>query len=105
MISQDRSNQTFEKISQFFCTLCKNRYNLRMWASIRLKFGAHIGGLKENTIIIFGINMINIQGVISNFMHKTKSNFFHAYRVKCIEEQAENWYVASLNIRGVHFGG
>ena len=54
-----------------FCTLCINRYNSRMRASIWLKFGTRIGGLKANTIIKFGIILINIQGVTSNFTHKT----------------------------------
>jgi len=38
-------------------------------------------------------------------MHKTKSNFYQAYRVNRFEEQAENRYLARLNIRGVPFGG
>ena len=33
------------------------------------------------------------------------SNFCHAYMVNRFGEQAENWYVARLNIRGVPFGG
>ena len=74
-----------------------------MSASIWLKFGTPIGGLKANTSIKFGINMINIHRVISDFAHKEKSNFCHAYRVNCFEEQAENWYASRLNIRGVPF--
>ena len=69
------------------------------------KFGTHIGDLKVNTRIKFGINLINIRGVTSDFMHKTKSNFCQAYRVNCFKEQAEIWYVASLNIRRVPFDG
>ena len=38
-------------------------------------------------------------------MHKARSNFCQANRFTCFEEQAENWYVARLNIRGVPFGG
>ena len=76
-----------------------------MRAPIWLKFGTYIGGLKANIGINFGVNLINIQGVISNFMHKAKSNFCHFYRVNRYEEQAENQYVARLNIRGVPFGG
>ena len=67
--------------------------------------GIRIGGLKANTSINFGVNLFNIPGVISDFTHKAKLNFCHAYRVNCFEEQAENWYVARLNIRGVPFGG
>jgi len=87
----------FNKISLFFFssyssyrTLCVNRYNSRMRASICLEFGTLIEGLKANTSIKFGINLIDIQGVTSNFMHKSKSNFCQAYRVNCFEEQAEN---------------
>ena len=36
-------------------------------------------------------------------MHKAKLNFCHAYKVNCFEEQAENKFVARLNIRGVPF--
>jgi len=72
---------------------------------IWLKFDTLIGGLKANTSINFGVNLFNIQGVTSDFMHKTKANFCHAYRVNCLKEQAENRYVARLNIRGVPFGG
>ena len=78
-----------------------------MRALIWLKFGIRIGGLKANTSIKFGINLINIRGVTCDFTHKSKSNFriCKAYRVNCFEEQAENRYVARLNIRGVPFGG
>jgi len=76
-----------------------------MWASIWLKFGTRIGGLKANTSIKSGINPINIQEVTSDFTHKTKSNFCQAYRVNRFKEQAENQYVARLNIKGVPFGG
>ena len=58
-----------------------------------------------NTTIKFGVNLINIQGVISDFMHKTKLNFCQAYKVNRFEEQAENQYIGKLNIRGVPFGG
>jgi len=47
----------------------------------------------------------NIQGVIWDFTHKTKLNFCQADKVNCFEEQAENRYLARLNIRGVPFGG
>ena len=98
------SQQNFVKISSSFRTLCVNRYNSRMHASIWLKFGTRIGGLNANNGIKFGINPINIQGVTSDFTHLIKSNFCQAYRLNCFEEQAENRYVARLNIRGVPFG-
>ena len=65
-----------------------------MHTPIWLKFGAHIGRLKPNTSIEFGINLINIQGVISDFTHKTKSNYCQAYRVNRTEKQTENRFVA-----------
>jgi len=74
-------------------------------ALILLKFGTRIGGLKANTSINFWINLINNEGVISDFTHKSKLKFCQAYRVNRFEEQAENQYVARLNIRGVPFGG
>ena len=40
-----------------------------MHAYIQLKFGTRIGSLKVNTTTNFGVNLINIEGVISNFMH------------------------------------
>ena len=60
-----------------------------MRAPLWLKFGAQIGCLKVNTSINFGVYLFNIQGVISDFMHKTKPDFCHAYRVNYFEEQAE----------------
>jgi len=58
-----------------------------------------------NTRIKFGVNLINNEGVISNFKHKAKLNFCHVYRVKHFNEQVENRYVDRLNIRGAPFGG
>ena len=101
------SQQNFVKISLFFssfCTLCVNRYNFHMCASIWLKLGTHIGGLNANISIKFGINPINIRGVTSDFTHLIKSNFCQAYRLNHFEEQAENRCVARLNIKGVPFG-
>jgi len=74
-----------------------------MHAPIWLKFGTCIGGLKANTSIKIKVNLINIQEVVSDFTHKGKTNFCPAYRVSHFEKQAENWYVARLNISGVLF--
>ena len=49
--------------------------------------------------------MINIEGIISDFIHKEKLNCCHTYRVNPFEEQAENQFKARVNLRGVHFGG
>jgi len=70
-----------------------------------LKFGIHIGGLKENTSVNFGVNLITIEGVISGFMYKARANFCHAYRLNCFEEESKNQYVGRLNIGGMPFGG
>ena len=59
-------------------------------------------GFKEN---YHNQNLICVQGVTSNFTHITKSTFCHVCRVSRSEEQAENQYVARLDIRGVLFGG
>jgi len=56
-----------------------------MRASIWLKFGKCIGGLK-NTSIKYGVNLINIKEVKSDFMHKSKLNFCQAYSVNRFEE-------------------
>ena len=108
------SQQNFVKISSFFSsyssfsssfrTLCVNRYNSHMRASIWLKFGTRIKGLNANISIKLGINPINIRGVTSDFTHLTKSNFCQAYRLNHFEEKAENRCAARLNIRGVPFG-
>ena len=116
--SRDTSEQKFAKISSFFSssspsssssssfrTLCKNCYNSWTRAPILLKFGPRFGGHKANSSINFGANPFNIQGVISSFTRKTMSKVCHAYRPNHLEEQATNWYVAGLNIRGVPFGG
>jgi len=104
------SQQNFVKISSFFLLrhfahFAKNRHNSRVRALILLKFGTRIGGLKSNTSIDFWVNLINIEGVISDFTHKSKSNFCQAYRLNRFEEQAENRYIARLSIRGVPFAG
>ena len=76
-----------------------------MRISIWLKFGTCTRSLKAITSITCGVNLINIEEVISDLTHKAKSNFCHAYRANCLEEQAENRYVARLNIREVPFDG
>ena len=45
------------------------------------KFGIHVGGLNSKANIKVGVNLINIEGVIRDFMNKTKSNFCYTYRV------------------------
>ena len=76
-----------------------------MHAPIWLKFDTRIGGLKANTSINFGVNLMDIEGVISDFTRTAKAKYCHTYKVNRSEEQAENRYVGRLNIRGVLFGG
>ena len=108
--SRDMSQQNFIKISSFFSsypsfrTLCVSRYNSRMRALIWLKFGTRIGGQNTDNSIKFGVNLINIRGVTSDFTYLTRSNFCRAYRLNRFEEHAENRCVARLNIREVPFG-
>ena len=47
------------------------------------------------------MNLINNQGVMSDFTQKTESNYCQPYGVNCFEEQIENRYVTKLNIRVV----
>ena len=76
-----------------------------MYALIWLKVGTCLGGLNVSASIKFKVNLMNIQQAISDFMHSAKLSFCHTYRVICFEEQAENQYVARLNITRVSFGG
>jgi len=71
-----------------FHTLCKIAYAC-------FNLATHIGGLKTNTS---GVHLINIQGPIK------KVELLSSLQGNCFEEQAENRYVARLNIRGVPFG-
>ena len=54
-----------------------------MRASIWL---THIGGLKANISIKLVANLIDNEGVLSDFTHKTKTNFCHSYGVNHFEE-------------------
>ena len=51
------------------------------------------------------MNQFKIQGVISDSTLKEKLNFYQAYRLNRFEQQAENQYVARLNVRAVLFLG
>ena len=53
------TEQNFLPFFSSFRVLCKNYYNPHMHTSIWLKFGTPIGGLKANTGIKFGVNLIN----------------------------------------------
>ena len=66
---QSNFNKTFFIFFSSFHTLCENRYNSRMHASIWLKFNAHIWDLKANTSIKFGVNLINLQEVMYKWFY------------------------------------
>ena len=83
------SEQSFVKIFSLFLFAHFTKITITC-VCVLLKFGVHIKGLKATVSIKFGINLINIQRVLSDFTHKAKLNFCHAYRVNCFEEQAEN---------------
>ena len=64
-----------KKFLHFFFLLCHFAHFTkiaitRTRAPIWLKFGTRNGGLKANISIKIGVNLINIQGVISDFTHK-----------------------------------
>ena len=71
-----------------------------MHAPIWLKFGIRNGDLKVSTSFNFGVNLINIEGVKRNFMQKAKAIFCHGYKINCFKEQAENRYVATVQLTG-----
>jgi len=89
--SRDMSQQNFLKFLHFFLFfLCHFAHFAKITITrvCVLRSCWCIGGLKANTSIDFWINLINIEGVISDFIHQSKSNFCQAYRVNRFEEQA-----------------
>jgi len=86
------SQQNFVKISLFFCHFthfAKNHHNSCVHASILLKYGTRIGGLKANTSIDFWVNLINIEKVISDFTHKWWG-IFHGTERNGTEQKSRN---------------
>ena len=73
------SQQNFVKISSCFL-LCHFAHfaKIAITRVCVLQSCTHIGGLKENTSIDFWANLINIEGVTSDFTHKSKFNFCQA---------------------------
>jgi len=82
--SRNMSEQNFIKF--YSLLLFAHCAKLQMHALIWLKFETCIEDLNFNTSIKFGISLINIQGVISNFTHETNLNFCYAYRVNHFKE-------------------
>ena len=97
---RDTSEQNFVLISSFFSyssssasstsssfrTLRKIRHKTRMRAWIGLKFGTRKGLIKADLCTNFGRNLMNIHGVITDYVRKIRSKVCHAYRVNHMEE-------------------
>ena len=92
----------FSSSSSSFRTNYKIGSNSRTRFSIQLTV---INRIKASSGSNFGENRVKVYGVITVYSRKQRSNFRHAYRVNRFEKQAENWFVAGLNIGGVPFGG
>jgi len=67
----------------FFLHTCKISCNLIMCSLIALKFGTKKEHIKVNSGTEFGINLINIQCVRSDDLHRKWLNFRHAYSINC----------------------
>ena len=107
---RDTSEQNFVLISSFFSsssfrTLRKIRHKTRMRARIGLKFGTLKGLIKADLRTNFGRNLMNIHGVMTDYLRKIRSKVCHAYRVNPFEESVENCYVDGATIVGVPFCG
>ena len=91
---RDTSEQNFVLISSFFSssfrTLRKIRHKTRMHARIGLKFGTLKGLIMADLCTNFGRNLMNIHGVITDYLRKIRSKVCHAYRVNPLEESVEN---------------
>ena len=107
--SWDMSNQTSEKILCLFffsfCTLCKNRYSSHMDASIWLKFGTPIGGLKAFVPVSSLGYIWSTFKKLEAILRINKVENLLRLDGKLLRRTNWNWYVARLNIRGVSFGG
>ena len=76
-----------------------------MRARIGLKFGTLEGLIKADLCTNFGRNLMNIHGVMTDYLRKIRSKVCHAYRVNSFEESGENCYVDGATIVGVPFSG
>ena len=80
------SEQNFVLISSFFSsssfrTLRKIRHKTRMRARIGLKFGTLKGLIKADLRTNFGMNPMNIHGVMTDYLRIIRSKVCHAYRI------------------------
>ena len=90
---QDTSEQNFFLISSIFSsssssfrTLRKIHYKTQMRTRIGLIFGTLEGLIKADLSTNFGMNPMNIHGVMTDNVRKTRSKACHAYRVNPLEE-------------------
>ena len=90
---RDTSEQNFILISSFFSsssssfrTIRKICYKTRMRTRIGLKFGTLEGLNKADLSTNFGRNLMNIHGVITDYVRKIRSKVCHTYRVNHLEE-------------------
>ena len=70
-----------------------------MCASIWLKFGTRIGGLKANTSIDFGVNMINIKGAL----YSCSMAYVFAHNSRTGGSNLENFVLLKSVINSAHF--
>ena len=92
---QDTSEQKFVLISSFFSsssfrTLRKICHKTRMHAQIWLKVVTLKGRIKADLRTNFGRNLMNIHGVMTDYLCKIRSKVCHAYRVNPLEESVED---------------
>ena len=59
-------------------------------ASIRLNHGELKGLIKTDLSSKFGRNPMNIHGIMTEYLHKIRSNFCHIHRINPLEERVEN---------------
>ena len=64
-----------------FRTLCKNCYKMQTCNSIASIFGTNEERVTVDSRTKFVVNLSNIQGVMSVYSRKKRSNFCHGYRV------------------------
>ena len=90
---RDTSGQSLGYFSSFFSsstssfyTFFKIRHKTRMRAPIGLKFGTPKGLIKANLSTKFGRNLMNIHGIMTDYLRKRRSKVCHAHRVNRLKE-------------------
>ena len=66
--------------SIYFRTLCKNCYKMQTCSLIASIFGTNEEHVTVDSRTKFVVNLRNIQGVMSVYSRKKRSNFCHGYR-------------------------